>query len=133
LNKTLEAKRGNQIGNGILFLVLCELLDIPVQAVNIPKQFILAYFKPGYSDESLPNPVHKIEFFIDPTSGQVFSQHDVDNYFKRIAVPAVPSYYKPLKNKQVIQMLLEEFGKCFTTEKEKYKQAELMELVKLLD
>jgi regulator of sirC expression with transglutaminase-like and TPR domain len=133
LNKSLEAKRGNQVSNGILYLILCELLDIPVKAIHIPKQFIIAYFKPGYSDESLPNPLHKIEFFIDPTSGQVFTQQDVDNYFKRISVPPVGSYFKPQRNKQVIQQLLEEFGKCFTDEKELYKQAELMELVKLLE
>jgi len=87
LHKTLEAKRGNQISNGILYLLLCELLDIPVRAINIPKQFIIAYFKPGYSEENLPNPFHKIEFFIDPTSGQVFTHQDVDNYFKRVAIP----------------------------------------------
>jgi regulator of sirC expression with transglutaminase-like and TPR domain len=133
LHKTLEAKRGNQISNGILYLLLCEQLDIPVRAIRIPKQFIIAYFKPGYSEENLPNPINKIEFFIDPTSGQVFSHHDVENYFKRIAVPPVGTYFKPQQNKQVIQQLLEEFGKCFTSDKDKYKQTELINLVKLLD
>ncbi|HEX4877735.1 MAG TPA: transglutaminase family protein [Chitinophagaceae bacterium] len=133
LNKTLEAKRGNQISNGILYLLLCEILDIPVRAIQIPKQFIIAYLKPGYSEENLQNPVQKIEFYIDPTSGQVFTQQDVEAYFKRISVPPVGSYFRPLKNKQVIQMLLEEFGKCFDTDKEKYKQAELAELAKMLD
>lgn len=130
--KVLEAKRGNQISNGILYLVLCELLDIPVKAINTPKQFILAYFKPGYSDENLPNPINKIEFFIDATSGQVFTHQDVDNYFKRIAVPPVGSYFKPQNNKRIIQMLLEEFSKCFDNEKEYYKKAELKELSNLL-
>lgn len=133
LHKTLEAKRGNQISNGILYLLLCELLDIPVRAINIPKQFIIAYFKPGYSEENLPNPLHKIDFFIDPTSGQIFTHNDVENYFKRIAVPLVGSYFKPQKNKQVIRQLLEEFSKCFTEEKQQYKQAELMELAGLLE
>lgn len=133
LHKTLEAKRGNQISNGILYLVLGELLDIPVRAINIPKQFIIAYFKPGYSDETLPNPIQKIEFFIDPTSGQVFTQQDVDSYFKRISVPPVGSYFKPRKNKQVIQQLLEEFSKCFTSDRDLYKQNELLELSELLD
>ncbi len=133
MHKTLEAKRGNQISNGLLYLVLCELLDIPVRAINIPRQFIIAYFKPGYSDESLPNPIHKIEFYIDPTSGQVFTQQDVESYFKRISVPPVGAYFKPRKNKQVIQQLIEEFSKCFTAEKDKYKQVELLDLAKLLD
>src|SRR5215204_3062497 len=50
LHKTLESKKGNQISNGILYLILCELLDIPVKAINIPKQFVLAFFKTGFSD-----------------------------------------------------------------------------------
>lgn len=133
LHKTLEAKRGNQVSNGILYLLLCEMLDIPVRAINLPKQFIVAYFKYGYSDEQLLNPVEKIEFFIDPTSGQVFTHKDVDNYFKRISVPPIDHYFKPQKNKDVIKQLLEEFSKCFSGEKDIYKQAELMDLVKLLD
>ncbi|HWC53361.1 MAG TPA: transglutaminase family protein [Chitinophagaceae bacterium] len=133
INKVLEAKRGNQISNGIFYLALCELLDIPVKAINIPKQFVLAYFKPGYSDENLPNPINKIEFFIDSTSGQVFTHQDVENYFKRIAVPPVGSYFKPLNNKKIVQQLLEEFSKCFDTEKESYKKSELIELSRLLD
>lgn len=133
LHKTLEAKRGNQISNGVLYLLLCELLDIPVRAINIPRQCIIAYFKPGYSQENLPDPLSKIEFFIDPTSGQVFSHQDVESYFKRISVPPVSAYFKPRKNKQVVQQLLEEFSKCFTGQPDAYKQKELAELAALLD
>ena len=133
LHKVLEAKRGNQVSNGILYLILCELLDIPIKAIGIPKQFVMAYFKPGYSDENLPNPVNKIEFFIDPTSGQVFTQKDVEAYFKRIAVPPVGNYFKPLSNKKIIQNLLEELSKCFDDDKNRYKQDELRQLSQLLD
>lgn len=133
LHKVIEAKRGNQLTNGVLYLLLCELLDIPVKAISLPKQFVLAYFKPGYSEENLPNPIHKIEFYIDPTSGQVFTQKDVDSYFKRIAMPSIGTYFKPLSNKKVIQFLLEEFSKCFTDEKNIQKKEELIALAKLLD
>ena len=133
LHKTLQAKRGNQVSNGILYLILCELLDIPVRAIHLPKQFVIAYFKPGYSEENLPDPYQKIEFFIDPASGQVFTHQDVESYFKRIAVHPVNAFFKPQLNKQVIVQLLEEFSKCFDGEKEKYKQQELMQLASLLD
>src|SRR5215475_6506276 len=133
LHKTLEAKRGNQLSNGILYLLLCELLDIPVRAINLPRQFIIGYFKPGYSDENLVNPMQKIEFFIDPTSGQVFTHQDVENYFKRVAIPPVGVYFKPQSNKKVIRQLLEEFSKCFTSDKDKFKQKELLELALLLE
>src|SRR5829696_4808811 len=60
IHKVLESKRGNQLSDGIIYLILCELLDIPVKAIGIPKQFVLAYFKPGYSSENLEEYVTKI-------------------------------------------------------------------------
>jgi regulator of sirC expression with transglutaminase-like and TPR domain len=133
IHKILESKKGNQLGNGVLYLILCDLLDIPVRAVGVPKQFVLAYFKPGYSSESTTDYESKIEFFIDPSSGMVFTHKDVAHYFKRISVPPVPSYFKPLSNKKVIQHLLEETAKCFDNEKEQYKKIELLALASLLD
>src|SRR6476620_3372125 len=121
INKVLETKRGNQLSNGILYLILCDLLDIPVRAIGVPKQFVLAYFKPGYSSETTEDYQNRIEFFIDPSSGMVFTHKDVENYFK------------PLSNKKVIQYLLEETSKCFDNEKEGYKRDELITLSGLLD
>ncbi len=133
INKQLEAKRGNTIANGILYLILSELLDVPVKAINIPRQFVLGYFKSDYDfSRHTENPMYKTEFFIDPLSGQVFTHKDVENYFKRINVPPVASYFKPMSNKRVIQTLLEEFAKCFEDEKSKYKQAELLALAELI-
>ncbi len=134
INKLIETKRGNSITNGILYLLLAELLDIPVKAINIPRQFVLAYIKPYYDEnpEKL-SPMQRIEFFIDPTSGQVFSHKDVENYFKRISVPPVASYFKPLSHNRIMQTALEEFSKCFDDERNAYKQKELMDLSRLLN
>ncbi len=133
IHKQLETKRGNSIANGILYLILSELLDVPVKAVNIPRQFVLGYFKAEYNLERLTeNPLYKTEFFIDPLSGHVFTHKDVENYFKRINVPAISSYFKPISNKRIIQILLEEFGKCFSSEKQRYKQEEIKQLIELI-
>ena len=133
IHKTIETKRGNQLSNAILYLILCEFLDIPVKAIAVPKQFVLAYFKPGYSSEPMEQAISKIEFFIDPSSGQVFTHKDIDHYFKRISVPPVDSYFRPQSNKKIIQTLLEEMAKCFDNEKDFYKKEELQQLAALLD
>jgi regulator of sirC expression with transglutaminase-like and TPR domain len=134
INKTLETKKGNAISNGIIYLILCELLDIPVQAINIPRQFILAYFDTQY--EAM-NPVghssEKIKFYIDALTGQMYSHKDIESYFKRMSVPPVASYFKPKDNKQVIKFLLEELSKCFDNTKNQYKMDELLSLSNLLD
>jgi regulator of sirC expression with transglutaminase-like and TPR domain len=134
INKVIETKRGNAIANGILYLMLSELLDIPIRAINIPRQFVLAYIKPEFeNDKDLPeDPSHRIEFFIDPVSGQVFTHKDVENYFKRISVQPISAYFKPVKHPRIIQTLLEEFGKCFEADKFSYKQKELLALAELL-
>jgi regulator of sirC expression with transglutaminase-like and TPR domain len=134
LNKVLEAKKGNAVSNGILYLVLCDLLDIPIRAVPIPRQFILAYFdlEKAQWDQSMSNISEDIKFYIDPMSGQVFSQKDVETYFKRISVPATASFFKPLNNVRIIQLLIEELAKCFESGKNAYKQQELLQLAALL-
>jgi regulator of sirC expression with transglutaminase-like and TPR domain len=133
INKQLESKRGNTIANGILYLILSELLDVPIRAISIPRQFVLGYFKSDYDfSRHTENPLYKTEFFIDPLSGQVFTHKDVENYFKRVNVPPVASYFKPLSNKRIIQSLLEEFSKCFDDEKSRYKQKELLALAELI-
>lgn len=134
ITKLIENKRGNAITNGILYLILCELLDIPAKAINIPKQFIIGYFEIDYN---FPNPTkqksEKINFYIDPLNGQVYSHKDVESYFKRISVPPTPSYYRPLNNKRIIQHLIEEFSKCFIDSSNLYKKNDLLLLAKLLD
>lgn len=134
INKVLESKKGNAITTGILYAVLCGLLDLPVKAINIPKQFILGYFEVDYD---FPNPAgnisSKIIFYIDPLNGQVYSHKDVENYFKRISVPPVATYFKQISNKRIIQYLLEELSKCFDDEKNRYKQKDLLYLSTLLD
>lgn len=134
INKTLESKKGNALSNGIIYIALCELLDIPVKAINIPRQFIMAYFDPQYD---LLNPVghasEKINFFIDPLNGQMYSHQDVEAYFKRITVPPVPTYYRQLNNRRIIQYLLEELSKCFDNDRNRYKMDELLLLANILD
>ncbi len=134
INKTLESKKGNAISNGIIYLILCEQLDIPIKAINIPRQFILAYFDQEFS---LVNPVghssEKINFYIDPLSGQMYSHKDIENYFKKLSVPPVNSYFRAISHKRVIQFLLEELSKCYDNDRNQYKRDELLAFAGLLD
>jgi regulator of sirC expression with transglutaminase-like and TPR domain len=134
INQVVESKKGNPVTNGIIYQSLCAMLDLPVYAVNIPRQFILAYFD-SYIDFSTPVEPddHRILFFIDPIQGQIYTQQDVDTYLKRVSVPPVPSYFKPQSNKRIIQFLLEELSKCFRDDKDAYKQDELINLASILE
>lgn len=134
INKTLETKKGNAIGNGIVYLILCQLLDIPVRAVNIPRQFLLGYFDDQYELlNPAGHPSEKIKFYVDALTGQMYSHKDIEAYFKRLSVPPVPSYFRPMNNKKAIQFLLEELCKCYDNERNLYKMDELISLANILD
>jgi len=133
INQVIESKKGNPLTNGIVYQSLCAMLDLPVYAVNIPRQFILAYFDSFYDFTEPPSIDDvRILFFIDPIQGQIYTHQDVEGYLKRMSIPLVPSYLYPQSNKRVIQFLLGELSKCFQDDKEAYKQQELKELIRLL-
>jgi len=94
--------------------------------VQIPRQFILAYFDVDYNWQLPSNPSNKIQFYIDPTTGNIFTHKDVESYFKRISVPPTPSYFKPMSRQRIIRFLLEEFARCFGDDKNEYKKQELL-------
>lgn len=131
IHKVVESKKGNSITNGILYLILAEQLDLPVRAINIPRQFVLGWFSHQVlfeNDFELTHPADTIKFYIDPNSGIGFQLKDIELYFKRIGVTSTPSYFKPRSNRQIIQLLLEQFANCFDNEAEGYKRKELLAL-----
>jgi regulator of sirC expression with transglutaminase-like and TPR domain len=134
INKVLESKKGNPILNGIIYRIMAEALDIPIRVINIPRQFILAFFNPNYDhDETKRNPAQAIELYIDSITGHAFTYKEIENYFKRISVPPTASYFRPMENKRIVQMLLEELSKCYSAPKDIYKQVELAALAAMLE
>ena len=134
LHKILETKRGNAISNGILYQIVCEQLEINAKIINIPKQMVIAFYHKNQDLAELDkNPQEKILFFVDGVNGHAYGHKDIDAYFKRISVPPVPAYFKPISHKRIIQILLDETSKCFKDLDNLYKYEELQQLVKLLE
>jgi regulator of sirC expression with transglutaminase-like and TPR domain len=132
IHKVVQSKKGNSISNGILYLVLADLLDLPVRAINIPNQFVLAYFHEDY-DKDAHYAREKIYFYIDAATGNPFSHADLENYFSRAGITSSKSYFKPLNNKRILQIMLRELSNCFDNPEHQYKQMELLRLASLLD
>jgi hypothetical protein len=129
VHKLVESKKGNAIPIGVLVLSMASLLDINLYMVNIPRQFILAYFDDDPENNTgVDFPPEHIQFYMDGASGQIFSHKDVETYFKRISVSPTASYFKPLNNKRIIQRMLEEYARCFDSEKNAYKKNDLLSL-----
>lgn len=134
INKVLECKRGNAISMGILYQVMCDLLDINASIINIPKQMIIGFYHSDfYAAKSNDDPRDKIHFYVDAVNGQAYSYTEIEKYFKRISEKPTIEHFKPLSQKKIIKVLLEEVGKCFINAKNENKTEEVTALVKILE
>ena len=133
INQVLESKQGNSYTIGILYLALCEMLDIPIFAVDVPRQFIFAFidvihniFSP--EDEA----IQQIQFYLDPLNGVVYTQKDVDSYLSKINATERETYFAPLLNKRIMYKMMEELSLCYRYRKEDQKAEEIQQLMRLI-
>ncbi len=135
INKVMESRQGNSYSIGILYLALCELLDIPIFAIDVPRQFIFAYIYMhpdlfGSEDDVFPH--HKVQFFIDPLGGNIYSQGDVDAYLRKINATDRELYMNPIMNKIIIRKMIEELCLCYRYLKDDAKADDMQQLMRLL-
>jgi len=133
INQVLESRQGNPYSLGVLYLALCDALDIPVFAVDIPRQFIFAYIDTLHSFLSPEKGIEQIQFYVDPISGIVYTQQDVDTYLRKINAADREQYFAPLNNRRVIYKMLEELSLCFRYRREDQKAEEIQQLMQMLN
>lgn len=130
LSKSIITKKGNPISNGILILILCDMVDVEINATNIPKQFILWH---DYEElPEYPNFNGAKGFYLDPGNGMVYSQLDVDHYLSKSGFEKDEFEIKSLTHPQVMALLIEEYARCFATPEMEYKQLDLNQLAEML-
>lgn len=134
ISAPLQSKKGNAIANTLLYAELCQQLEIQAQFINIPKQCIIAFYASDWDPEEIvTNPQEFIQFYVEGTTGNAFSQKDLDQYMIRSNIEPKNSYYKALSNVKIIKKHLLEFAKCFNSPTLQYKQKDLSDLADLLD
>ncbi len=133
INQVLESKQGNAYSIGVLYLAVCEMLDIPVFAVEVPRQFIFAYIDTLHSFFGTDKAgVQQIQFYIDPTSGMAYTQQDLDMYLRKINATDRENYFKPLTTRRVIYKMLEELCLCYRYRNEDASADEIQQLMQLI-
>lgn len=135
LNALLDSRQGNAYTLGILYLALCERLDVPLFAVSIPQQFLLAYmdtYQPAFSafEEDLSR---HIRFYVDPVNGNVYSPFDVAAYLHKTGAPPSLRYYLPLSARKILYQLLDALSRAYEHQKKPEKAAEIRLLRQLIE
>ncbi len=133
INNLLDYQQGNAYSIGVLYLALCEKLDIPVFAIPIPRQFLFAYIDTLFSFLSTtPEGIQQVQFYIDPTSGMAYTQKDIDLYLRKINQPVSDGNYKPLTNQRIIYRMMDELRLNYQYNNEDEKANDIQQLMQLV-
>lgn len=124
INNVIESKRGNPITLGIIYLAVCQKLNIPIYGVNIPAHFILTYAEDGI------NSLFYLNIF---NRGTVFNRNDIDLFLEQLKQEPKEEYYIPCDNlttiKRVVQHLIYTYDNLGYID----KKDELLELYHILE
>jgi hypothetical protein len=134
INLALESKQGNGYTIGVIYLALCEMLDIPIFAVDIPRQLVFAYIDAWHPflHPERDQDAGQITFFVDPINGSVYTRKDIEAYLHKIGARDKDQYFVPLDSKRVIYKMMEELALCYRYKREEEKADELQLLMKYL-
>jgi regulator of sirC expression with transglutaminase-like and TPR domain len=123
INNVIETKKGNPITLGIVYLSICNKLNIPMYGVDVPAHFILSYAEEKDS----------VLFYLNVfNKGAVFGNHDIDKFLEQLKVEPKDKYYTPCSNLTIIKRLVQHL--IYTYDNLGYvdKKEELQELYDLL-
>ncbi|MEN9339433.1 MAG: hypothetical protein RIQ62_745 [Bacteroidota bacterium] len=133
LNEVLDTRQGNNYSLGLLYQILCEMLDIPVYAIQLPKQYILAYYdtlNDFYDREK--QPIHKIQFYIDPNHGMIYTQNDVDVFVKKYNIKVDQNTFRPLAHTEIMYKNLEALMQVYQLLEDEERAHEIHQLMEVV-
>ncbi len=111
INSVLDAKKGNPLSLGIIYLLIAQQLGLPVYGVNLPEHFVLAYV-----DKATEFSPHEKEvlFYVNAFSkGTVFGKSDVDDFIRKLNLEQKSEYYQPCSHPDMILRMLRNVATSF--------------------
>ncbi len=133
LNTVMESHKGNPLSISMIYIIISDLLEIPIYGVNLPEHFILAYLDRHNKAKGIETEKPKVLFYINPFSGgTVFSKNDIDEFLRQIKIDPLEYYYQPCSNVHIIRRLLRNLIFSYETSGNKIKASELEKLMEIL-
>jgi len=124
INNVIESKKGNPITLAVIYLSVCQKLNIPIYGVNVPAHFIL-----GFAEET-----NNVLFYLNVfNKGSVFSKNDIDKFLEQLKKEPKKECYIPCDNITTIKRLLQHLVYTYDNLGYPDKKEELAELLAILE
>lgn len=130
LNKVLALKTGNPISLSIVYIIIAEMLDIPIKGVNVPQHFMLAYVD---ENETLRHDTD-ILFYINAfDNGVIFSHAHVGQYIESLGLLPKEEFMEPCSNVDILIRCCRNLIYSYELLQNKEKVTSLNEILAILE
>jgi regulator of sirC expression with transglutaminase-like and TPR domain len=125
----LDTKKGNQYSLSMLYLIITQMLDIPVYAFRVSNFVILGYINTLYHFDSTSPNTTNIQFFIEPTEGTILSKQDVESFIKKYNVQIEEDSFEPLTNKDFVYYFAQALSMAYQETKQEDRAADILSII----
>jgi regulator of sirC expression with transglutaminase-like and TPR domain len=134
LGSLITSKKGNPFSIGLLYLALCQQLDLPVFGVCLRAHFILVRTHDALTAfDDLPVLKDQVLFYINPyNKGLTFGEREIRNYLKKAEMEVDDKYFLPASNLEVMAEFIEFLIEQYRQEGSDWKTKDLAELIELI-
>lgn len=104
LNNLIQNRAGTVISMAMFYQVICESLNLPVQCVDIPHNFLCGFMHTPdeFTNDYIPSSA--VKFYINPAMrGDVLSRNDILYHFEQSGLKMRDKYLEPINNIAVLR------------------------------
>jgi regulator of sirC expression with transglutaminase-like and TPR domain len=100
IGSVLTKKAGNPITLSVIYMLVAEMLEIPIQGVNIPQHFMMAYV----DEEATLREDTAVLFYINAFNyGVVYSHSHIARYIESLGLKPGPEFTEPCSTLEIIR------------------------------
>lgn len=134
INNMLDAFKGDHFSIGLLYLALCQQLDMPVYGVCLSTHFILARTRDVIIDfNERDKNRNEVLFYINPyNKGLAFGEREIQSYVKKLNIEPEEKYFIPASNKEVLAEYIRHLISLINKPSDQYKIDDLRALEEML-
>jgi regulator of sirC expression with transglutaminase-like and TPR domain len=135
LNNVLESGKGNPLSLSIIYILICQEVEIPVRGINLPNHFVVCYLDENnllklIGEES----EHGVMFYVNPFSrGSIFKHDEIVQFLKELKLDERPEYFAPCDNLAIVKRLITNLIYSYRKSGYEDKVEELKQLFQCID
>jgi len=135
LGSLITSQKGNPFSIGLLYLAICQQLDLPVYGVCLRSHFVLVRsHETIYNFEDVTDLRDQVLFYINPyNKGLTFGEREIRNYLKKASIEQDEKYFLPASNLSVMIEFLYFVLEQYERQSSEWKSGDLKELISILE